>query len=75
MRSLTIREVRAALARLEPLLAEEGEIVVTRHGRAVARMLPVRPVGPMPSHADLRASMPRLETGSETLVRDDRDGR
>lgn len=75
MRSLTIREVRASLARLESLLAEEGEIVVTRHGRAVARLLPARPTTPMPSHADLRASMPRLETGNETLVRDDRDGR
>lgn len=75
MRSLTIREVRASLARLESLLAEEGEIVVTRHGRAVARMLPVRPTAPMPSHADLRAAMPRLEPGSESPIRDDRDRR
>lgn len=75
MRSLTIREIRAALARLEPLLAREGEIVVTRHGRPVARLLPIRRRRPMPSHADLRAAMPRLRAGSESLVRADRDGR
>lgn len=75
MRSLTIREVRAALARLELLLAKEGEIVVTRHGKPVARLLPVKQARLMPSHADLRAAMPRLKTGSEALVRADRDGR
>jgi len=75
MRSLTIREVRAALARLEPLLAEEGEIVVTRHGKPVARLLPIRRGKRMPSHADLRTAMPRLKTGSEVLIRADRDGR
>ncbi len=78
MRSLTMREVRAALARLEPLLAREGEVVVTRHGRPVAKLVPVRPAGRkkrMPSHAGLRTAMPRLKTGSESLVRADRDGR
>lgn len=78
MRSLTIREVRAALARLEPLLTREGEVVVTRHGRPVARLVPIRPAGTMkrmPSHARLRAAMPRLKIGSESPVRADRDER
>jgi len=73
MRSLTIREVRAALADLEPLLAREGELVVTRHGRPVARLVPIRRKKRLPSHADLRAAMPRLKVGSERLLRTDRD--
>jgi hypothetical protein len=32
MRSISVREMRAALPRLEQLLAEEGEVVITRNG-------------------------------------------
>lgn len=75
MRSLSVREMRAALPRLEQLLAEEGEIVITRNGKPVARILPTRSHVPIPSHADLRSRMPRLEVGSEVLIRQDRDER
>ena len=44
MRSISVREMRAALPRLEQLLAEEGEVVITRNGRPVARVLPPRHV-------------------------------
>lgn len=73
IKALSIREMRKALTRLDQLLAAEGEVVITRHGRRVARLLPVRPDTAMPSHADLRAAMPRLTVGSEVLVREDRD--
>ena len=73
MKTFTIREVRAALAHLEEILAKEGEVLVTRRGRAVARLLPVRPARAAPSHAKLRAAMPRLSVPSETLVREDRE--
>ena len=75
MKTLSIREMREALTRLDAILAKEGEILVTRRGRAVARLVPVRSRGRMPSHADLRASMPRLAVPSEVLIRQDRDGR
>jgi antitoxin (DNA-binding transcriptional repressor) of toxin-antitoxin stability system len=75
MSTLNIREMRAALPRLDKILATEGEILVTNRGRAIARLVPVRPAGSMPSHADLRARMPRLTVPSEVLVRQDRDGR
>lgn len=75
MRSVSVREMRTALPRLEQLLDEEGEIVITRHGKPVARVLPTRVREGIPSHADLRARMPRLEVGSEVLIRQDRDGR
>ena len=75
MKTLTIRQMRSALTRLDKMLSEEGEILVTRRGRALARLLPARPTRPMPSHADLRARMPRLAVASEILVRQDRDSR
>jgi antitoxin (DNA-binding transcriptional repressor) of toxin-antitoxin stability system len=75
MRSISVREMRAALPRLEQLLAEEGEVTITRNGELVARLLPTRSHLPIPSHADLRSRMPRLEMGSEVLIRQDRDER
>ena len=75
MKSLTIRQFRGALAHLDEVVAKEGEILVTRRGRPLARLIPVRPARAMPSHADLRARMPRLPVSSEVLVRQDRDGR
>jgi len=75
MTTLNIREMRAALTRLDDILAREGEVLVTRRGRPIARLIPVRPAASMPSHADLRARMPRLTVPSEVLVRQDRDGR
>ena len=74
-RSLSVREVRAALPRLEEVLREVGEITVTRHGQPVARLLPIRVRRAKPTHADLRASMKPLRQPSERLVRADRDGR
>ena len=75
MQKLSVREVRAALSRLEDLLEQEGELVITRNGAPIARVLPaVRREG-MPSHADLRSRMPRLSVGSEVLIRQERDER
>jgi len=73
MKSLSIREVRKELAQLDELVAREGEIVVTRRGQPIARLLPLRSKRGMPSHADLRASMPPLQTGSEVQLRTERD--
>lgn len=75
MKRLSVREVRAELTSLDKLLGREGEVLITRRGKAIARLLPVRSAKTIPSHAALRASMPRLKTGSERLVRSDRDER
>ena len=75
MLQIGIRQMRAALSRLDELLAREGEIVITRHGKAIGRLLPPESNAPPPSHADLRAAMPRLEVGSEVLLRQDREQR
>ena len=76
MSTLSIREMRGAMAHLDELLEKEGEILVTRYGKPVARVVPVSVVArQVPSHSDLRAAMPRLSNPSEELVRSDREDR
>lgn len=75
MKKLGIREVRKELAQFDELVSREGEVVVTRRGQPIARVLPLRNKKRMRSHADLRASMPRLKKGSERHVRAERDER
>lgn len=75
MRELSIREMRTELGRLGKLLESENELVITKHGRPIARVLPLGPRRRRPSHAELREKMPRLATGSEVHVRADRDER
>ena len=75
MRELSIREMRTELGRLGQLLESEDELVITKHGRPIARVLPLGSRRKRPSHADLRDRLPRLSTGSEIHVRADRDER
>ncbi|HEU5361501.1 MAG TPA: type II toxin-antitoxin system prevent-host-death family antitoxin [Candidatus Deferrimicrobiaceae bacterium] len=75
MKKMSVREARQALSRLEQVLEEEGEVTITRRGRAVARVVSVEGKRAIPSHKALRASMPRLRRGSGRLVREDRDAR
>ena len=73
LKTLNIREMRSALSHLDELVAEEGEVVVTRRGRPLARILPARLRRRIPSRSELRASMARLKVPSEALIRHDRD--
>ena len=75
MRQLSVREIRAALSRLEQILDREGELVITRRGTPIARLLPAVRKEVVPSHAELRSRMPRLSVGSEVLIRQERDER
>lgn len=75
MRTVTVREMRELLGRLDEVVGREGELLVTRHGRPVARVLPVRTQRRLPSHADHIATMPPLAVGSEVYIRQDRDER
>ena len=75
MKKLSIREVRKELAQLDELIRREGEVLITRRGKPIARLLPVGVAKAPQSHAALRASMPRTLVGSEVRVREDRDQR
>ena len=41
MKELNIREMRANMGRLDELVAEEGEFVISRRGQPRARILPM----------------------------------
>ena len=75
VKKLSIREVRKELAQLDELIRREGEVLITRRGKPIARLLPVGTTKAPQSHAALRALMPRTLVGSEVRVREDRDQR
>jgi len=75
MRTMSICEMRAELGRLEEVLENEGEVMITRHGRPIARVLPLGVQPKRPRHDDLRASMPGLGRDSSKAVGTDRDAR
>jgi antitoxin (DNA-binding transcriptional repressor) of toxin-antitoxin stability system len=75
MKKLRLEALRAVLPRLDAVLAREGELVITRHGKAIARLLPPQATARMPSHRDLRESMTTLSVCSEAYVRQDREER
>ena len=75
MKKLSIREARQSLSHLDRLLAVEGEVMITRRGEAIARLAQINKKRSIPSHQDLRTRMPRMRTGSEKKIREDRDAR
>ena len=75
MKKLNIREARQSLSHLDRLLAVEGEVMITRRGEAIARVVEIAKKRLIPSHRDLRVRMPRLRKGSEKMIREDRDSR
>lgn len=80
MKTLTIREAREGLSHPETLFADADEVVVTRHGEPVARLLPVKEAVAVTrpktrSMKWLRDQMPMQAVGSEVLIREDRNAR
>lgn len=75
MREINVREMRASIGRLDELVCEAGELVISRHGKPIARVLPIRGLRTRPDHADLRARMPRVREPSQALIRAERDER
>jgi len=75
MQTLSIREMRNQLGKLDKLLAREQEIIITRHNAPLARILPIRGKKRRPDHKSLRDSLPYQDIASETLQRMDREER
>ncbi len=75
MKELSIREMRAHIGRLDELVNEAGEIIISRRGKPIARLLPIPQQRKCPDHADLRQRMAQLHTPSAALIRAERDGR
>lgn len=74
MKAMSIREMRSELGNLDQLIEAQGEIIVTKRGRPIARLLPMQGTRVMPDHAGLRARMAELSP-SVSLLREDRDER
>ena len=75
MKELNIREMRASLGQLAELVAAEGELLIRRRGKPIARVLPMTQQRLLPDHADLRQRMPLLAKASADLIRAERDER
>jgi antitoxin (DNA-binding transcriptional repressor) of toxin-antitoxin stability system len=75
MKKLSIREVRQSLSHLDRLLAVEEEVMITRRGEPIAKVVQVGRKRPIPSHRDLREEMKRMHERSEVILRKDRDER
>ena len=74
MVTVTLVEAKAHLSELLDKVESGEEVVITRHGRPVARMsaLP-QSKRPLRSLASFRAKMPRLRKPSAILLRELRD--
>ncbi len=76
MRTITIREAREGLSHPEQLFASDDEVIVTRRGEPVARILPIKPAKPkLRSLAAFLASQPMQVVPSEVFLAEDREDR
>lgn len=76
MTSVSVRTAREKLPQLLDRVEKGEEVVVTRYGKAVARMVPVlREPRHLPTLADFRRTIGRKGTPSVTLVRAERNAR
>jgi prevent-host-death family protein len=74
MVTVSLADAKARLSELIDQVETGEQIVITRHGRAVAQLSPtVAPKKPIPSLAKFRASMPRLDPPLSETLRQMRD--
>lgn len=67
--------MRNLLGKLDSLVNEEQELIITRNKQAIARILPIEALKQRPSHAKLRALQQISKLSSVELIRQDRDDR
>jgi antitoxin (DNA-binding transcriptional repressor) of toxin-antitoxin stability system len=75
MRHLNIREMRSLLGKLDELVEEQQELIITRNKKEIARVLPIQAKRKRPTHDRLRQLTQRSEVSSAELIRQDRDER
>jgi prevent-host-death family protein len=74
MVTVTLVEAKAHLSELLDKVEAGEQVVITRHGRPVARLSPERePKKPIRSLAKFRARMPRLDPPLSATLRQVRD--
>lgn len=75
MKTLTIREAREGLSHPEQMFADNDEVIVTRRGEPVARILPVAPKPGLRSLKEFLAGQPVQTVPSEAVLAEDREDR
>ncbi|NWG30076.1 MAG: type II toxin-antitoxin system prevent-host-death family antitoxin [Rhodocyclaceae bacterium] len=76
MRTITIRQAREGLSHPEQLFADGDEVIVTRRGEPIARILPIAPAKPsLSTLRDFLASQPMQTIPSEVVLAEDREER
>ncbi len=78
MSTCTVAEAKAHLSELLARVESGEELVITRRGRPVAHLSPIRPAKRPPDWLAIRAfreSLPAMETSVTDLVREMRDAR
>lgn len=74
MSTVTLAEAKTHLSHLLDQVEAGEEVIITRRGRAIARITPVeKPKQPVKSLAEFRSRMPRWRKSSAELLRDMRD--
>ena len=78
MRTATIRDLRTQFPRIRRLLEQEGEVVVTDHGRPIAVLRPIDEAAPNEStpidyFARLRRRMPKAISARARRTLDETD--
>ena len=70
METVSVAATKAHLSKLLDRIEKGEEIVVTRRGKPVARLSPVRPrKKPLPLLAEFRSGIPRLKTTGSKVLR------
>lgn len=76
MRAISLAQAKAHLSDLLNTVESGEEVVITRHGRPVARVVPASPLKqplPLQRLAELRREIPARKTSSAALLRELRD--
>lgn len=76
MHSMSLAHAKAHLSELLNTVESGEEVMITRHGRPVARLVPVSPLKqsmPLQRLAELRQQIPAWENNSAQSLRELRD--
>ena len=71
MRKMSIRETREQISRIVDEVAAGGEVVVTRHGKAAARIIGIAPDSVLfPDRGSLRSALPPMTEPASDCIRE-----
>lgn len=72
--SVALADAKAHLSRFIDRVEAGEELLITRRGKPVARVIPVQhPITPLPSLTEFRAQFPKMRSSSAQIIRDIRD--